>query len=152
MAAMGLGGLYMVHLLAQDYNKIRKTIQPITKVLLGKRDLSNLNRTKLEDKQAARIKVDWNNILKNDPFKCLESLVCQVVAGSESTNPDAQDIQALVEDNISNEKLPSKIIAAYNHGLKYKKNPEKCFIVYKFCIYSARTMLNLLKWCSPTFS
>lgn len=40
MAAMGLGALYLLHLLAQDYMKIRKPAARLAKLLLSKRDLN----------------------------------------------------------------------------------------------------------------
>lgn len=39
LAAMGLGALYLLHLLAQDYMKIRKPAARLAKLLLSKRDL-----------------------------------------------------------------------------------------------------------------
>lgn len=36
---MGLGALYLLHLLAQDYMKIRKPAAKLAKFLLSKRDL-----------------------------------------------------------------------------------------------------------------
>lgn len=42
MAAMGLGALYMIHLLAQDYNRIRKPVAAIAKALFTKRDVDSV--------------------------------------------------------------------------------------------------------------
>lgn len=38
LAAMGLGALYMMHLLAQDYNKIRQPVAKLARFLIHKRD------------------------------------------------------------------------------------------------------------------
>lgn len=43
LAAIGVAALYMIHLLAQDYNKIRKPIA-ITKAFFSKRDLTSENQ------------------------------------------------------------------------------------------------------------
>lgn len=40
LAAMGLGALYLIHLLAGDYQKIRKPAAKLAKFLVSKRDLS----------------------------------------------------------------------------------------------------------------
>lgn len=40
LAAMGLGALYLIHLLASDYQKIRKPAAKLAKFLISKRDLS----------------------------------------------------------------------------------------------------------------
>lgn len=48
LAAMGLGSLWMLHLLAQDYNKIRPPVAKLARLLISKRDvnaaLDNRNR------------------------------------------------------------------------------------------------------------
>lgn len=46
---MGLGALYLIHLLAKDYMKIRKPAAKLAKFLLSKRDLravSSIDKTK----------------------------------------------------------------------------------------------------------
>lgn len=39
LAAMGLGSLWMLHLIAQDYNKIRQPVAKLARLLISKRDL-----------------------------------------------------------------------------------------------------------------
>lgn len=46
---MGLGALYLIHLLAQDYMKIRKPAAKLAKFLLTKRDLDAVNALKTEE-------------------------------------------------------------------------------------------------------
>lgn len=41
---MGLGALYLLHLLAKDYMKIRKPAQKLAKFLFTKRDLDAVSR------------------------------------------------------------------------------------------------------------
>lgn len=40
IAGMGLGALYMMHLLAQDFNRIRQPVRQLVRSLIFKRDLS----------------------------------------------------------------------------------------------------------------
>lgn len=40
LAAMGLGSLWMIHILAQDYNKIRQPAAKLARLLISKRDLN----------------------------------------------------------------------------------------------------------------
>lgn len=40
LAAMGLGSLWMLHLIAQDYNKIRQPVAKLARLLISKRDLN----------------------------------------------------------------------------------------------------------------
>lgn len=40
LAAMGLGSLFMIHLIAQDFNKIRQPIAKLAGLLISKRDLN----------------------------------------------------------------------------------------------------------------
>lgn len=41
---MGLGALYLIHVLAQDYMKIRKPAAKLASFLLSKRDLDAVNQ------------------------------------------------------------------------------------------------------------
>lgn len=41
--------------------------------------------------------IDWNRILKNDPLKCAQSLICQIVAGAEQDNKDVLPMVHLLE-------------------------------------------------------
>lgn len=44
LAVMGLGALYLIHVLAQDYMKIRKPAAKLASFLLSKRDLDAVNQ------------------------------------------------------------------------------------------------------------
>lgn len=37
-------------------------------------------------------KIEWDKILRRDPFSCALSLVCQLSAGAEKSNDDANKI------------------------------------------------------------
>lgn len=40
LAAMGLGSLWMIHLIAQDFNKIRQPVAKLARLLISKRDVN----------------------------------------------------------------------------------------------------------------
>lgn len=40
LAAMGLGSLWMLHLIAQDFNKIRQPVAKLARLLISKRDVN----------------------------------------------------------------------------------------------------------------
>lgn len=44
---MGLGALYLLHLLAQDYMKIRKPAAKLARFLFSKRDLDAVSEKKV---------------------------------------------------------------------------------------------------------
>lgn len=46
---MGLGALYLLHVLAKDYMKIRKPVQKLAKFLLTKRDLDAVSRNATDE-------------------------------------------------------------------------------------------------------
>lgn len=115
---MGLGALYLMHLLAQDYMKIRKPAAKLASFLLSKRDLDAVNSISVFQfcitktihlfvKNTAQLytfhlkqqefNIDWNRILKNDPLKCAQSLICQICAGAERDNKDVTPIIHLLE-------------------------------------------------------
>lgn len=90
LAAMGLGSLYMLHILAMDFNRIRKPVTTLAKLLIFKRDVSGVVNND-------NIEIDWNRIQNNDPLNCAMSLICQIVAGAENNNNEAKNIKALVQ-------------------------------------------------------
>lgn len=94
MAVLGLAALYAVHLLAMDWMKFRKGAMAAAgaaKLLLGKRDLTDVLRSKdvraLEEQMESNI--DWEKIFRKDPFDCVLSLSCQLAAGAEKEDKEA---------------------------------------------------------------
>jgi hypothetical protein len=59
---------------------------------LGKRDITNANRNITKEEIEFEQKIDWDNVLKRDPFSCALSLVCQLSAGAEKKNEEANNI------------------------------------------------------------
>lgn len=55
LAAMGLGAMYMMHILAQDYNKIRKPVAKLARFLIQKRDLNAASPTPDLDKVSMEV-------------------------------------------------------------------------------------------------
>ncbi|XP_037958892.1 uncharacterized protein LOC119688284 [Teleopsis dalmanni] len=165
LMAMGLGALYMLHMLAEDYNKIRQPIaaaRAATQALMtasatlarGKRGLptsdnqTNLDLTtstnNLNSSNNVKLNIDWKRILSRDPFHCLLSLICQLVSGAEQDSKDATQILKFLESSLSD--VPTKISRAFSCGLVFRGATERCYNEYPFCIYSAKTMLRILKW------
>lgn len=96
----------------------------------------------------ASVNVDWENILKFDPFNCALSLICQVSADAEKDNKLAKDIIDLIRNNIGNDLTPKVVINAFNAGKKYRSNFKMCYNDYPLCVYSAKTMLKLIEFYS----
>lgn len=46
LAAMGLGALYVIHLLAQDFNRIRQPVTRFLQTFISKRDLRAMIHTR----------------------------------------------------------------------------------------------------------
>ncbi|XP_055532861.1 uncharacterized protein LOC129722982 [Wyeomyia smithii] len=143
LAIIGLGSLYVMHLLAQDFMKLSKPLFMAS----GKREAVLINRTsalmKFENK------IDWSSILKRDPLECSLSLICQLAAGAEKENDAANAIYNFIEYSIENNKNVSKrIVQSFERGLHlYQFNDadfKKCYPYYPLCIYSAKTMMKLL--------
>lgn len=187
LAATGLGAMYMMHLLAQDWVKIRPirgitqlagmAAQPIQMAIAPIQQASaslNLFRSrrsviqshelgwlrKAQDsgggesvqrgKQVERPPpaIDWKRILSRDPFECLQSLICQLMSGAEEESPEAEVLMDYLESSL--EMAPVKIGRAFSRGLALRGSTELCFNEYPFCLYSAKTMLRILRWFSET--
>jgi len=52
------------------------------------------NFTQLE--QAFEHKIDWDKILKSDPLGCALSLICQLAAGAERKDDEANKIYEFI--------------------------------------------------------
>ncbi|KAH8249528.1 hypothetical protein KR032_010246, partial [Drosophila birchii] len=193
LAATGLGAMYMMHLLAQDWVKIRPirgitqlagmAAQPIQMAIAPIQQASaslNLFRTRREASSSQvhdlgwvrrtqdsgggaaaaagaggrRVQrppppaIDWKRILSRDPFECLQSLICQLMSGAEAKVPEAELLMDYLESSI--EMAPVKIGRAFSRGLALRGSTELCFNEYPFCLYSAKTMLRILRWFSET--
>lgn len=48
---LGLGALYVLHLLAKDYMKIRKPAMKLTKFLFTKRDVDAVSRNSTDEEE-----------------------------------------------------------------------------------------------------
>ncbi|KAH8376166.1 hypothetical protein KR200_006668, partial [Drosophila serrata] len=190
LAATGLGAMYMMHLLAQDWVKIRPirgitqlagmAAQPIQMAIAPIQQASaslNLFRSRREATSSqghdlgwvrrtqdsgggggrvsnGRVQrppppaIDWKRILSRDPFECLQSLICQLMSGAEAKVPEAELLMDYLESSI--EMAPIKIGRAFSRGLALRGSTELCFNEYPFCLYSAKTMLRILRWFSET--
>ncbi|KAL7018396.1 hypothetical protein ACKWTF_010736 [Chironomus riparius] len=148
LLVVGLGALYTIHLLAQDWMKIQAGSKFAARLLLGKRDLTNLSRNITKEEIEFEEKIDWDKILNRDPFSCALSLVCQLSAGAERKNDEANAIYEFITNTIDNVKVPKKLKKAYEHGQGYNKNNkndfEKCYKNYSWCPYSADTMMKFI--------
>ncbi|XP_017134093.1 uncharacterized protein LOC108150445 [Drosophila elegans] len=191
LAATGLGAMYMMHLLAQDWVKIRPirgitqlagmATQPLQQIIAPIQQASgslNLFRSRREASlnqelgwvrrtqdsgggnerggaargmgtvQRTPTAIDWKRILSRDPFECLQSLICQLMSGAEAKVPEAELLMDYLESSL--EMAPVKIGRAFSRGLALRGSTELCFNEYPFCLYSAKTMLRILRWFSET--
>ncbi|XP_036329442.1 uncharacterized protein LOC118741550 [Rhagoletis pomonella] len=164
LMGMGLGAMYMLHLLAQDYNKIRQPVaaaaralatasnavarvkrgntEAITKVykLLNIQEQPGSHNTA----NTTTLSIEWKRILSRDPFECLLSLICQLMSGAEAHSREARLIKEFLETKVTH--APAKIGRAFSRGLALQGATDRCYDEYPFCVYSAKTMLRVLRW------
>ncbi|XP_053960636.1 uncharacterized protein LOC128864900 [Anastrepha ludens] len=164
LMAMGLGAMYMMHLLAQDYNKIRQPVAAAARVLASASN--TVARSKRDNNEAVTkvhkffnipeqsislniantttLSIDWKRILSRDPFECLQSLICQLMSGAESHSREAKLLTEFLETTVA--LAPTKIERAFNRGLALRGATDRCYNEYPFCVYSAKTMIRVLTW------
>lgn len=150
LLVVGLGALYTIHLLAQDWMKIQAGSRAAASFLLGKRDVESVERQVNITKEEIEFeeKIEWNKILNRDPFSCALSLFCQLAAGAAKNNEEANRIYEFITHTIEHTKVPKKVKKSYDQGLKYNLNRKddfkKCYKNYPLCPYSAETMMMLI--------
>ncbi|XP_055627051.1 uncharacterized protein LOC129769063 isoform X2 [Toxorhynchites rutilus septentrionalis] len=150
LAIVGLGSLYVMHLLAQDFMKLSKPLFMAS----GKRGTTNFNRTSVLTSFEEQI--DWSNMMRRDPFKCSLSFICQLAAGAEPKNEAANIIYEFIHYSVeTNSKVPKKLVQSFKRGLSFNKfkevDFENCYPHYPLCIYSAKTMLKLMNLNAKLF-
>ncbi|XP_036225471.1 uncharacterized protein [Bactrocera oleae] len=160
LMAMGLGAMYMVHLLAQDYNKIRQPVAAAARAIVSASNLiTRAKRDTYEDNvnvynllhptvvnvtNTTTLNIDWKIILSRDPFECLQSLICQLMSGADTHSREAKLLMEFLEKTV--DLAPVEVRFAFSRGLDLHGSTETCYNVYPFCIYSAKTMLRVLRW------
>uniref|UniRef100_A0A034V206 Uncharacterized protein n=1 Tax=Bactrocera dorsalis TaxID=27457 RepID=A0A034V206_BACDO len=152
LMAMGLGAMYMVHLLAQDYNKIRQPVAAAARAIVSSSNLRTRAKRDIYENvtNTTTLNIDWKIILSRDPFECLQSLICQLMSGADTHSLEAKLLMEFLEKTVVS--APVEVQFAFSRGLALHGSTETCYNVYPFCIYSANTMLRVLRWFaeSPT--
>ncbi|XP_026288491.1 uncharacterized protein LOC113213596 [Frankliniella occidentalis] len=161
LLALGLGGMYMLHMLAQDYNKItnrpaRPAVAAATRALtraIGKRDVGAvLQERGQEQSEWGPMRRAVGHVLKQvllqDPLGCARKLVCQLAASkSETLRPHEAAILRLVERSKledGDDDASAEFRAAQRLG-KSSGDEARCATRYSRCLIEARTMLKLLQ-------
>lgn len=96
MMVFCLGTLWMLHLLARDYQRIRKPAQTAAR-LLGyfgrrKRDVSALEAESLDATDNGTQSVNWDFIMKFDPLECAQSMICQLATDEDQYEEESEAI------------------------------------------------------------
>ncbi|XP_055684773.1 uncharacterized protein LOC129790944 [Lutzomyia longipalpis] len=141
-----LGSLYCLHLLAQDYQKIRRPAQMATKAVakaLGLDFLTGRRRRSTDEQhEQPEASIQWDTLLRHDPLLCAPSLVCQLAAGATVDFHEGVSIKNFILTN-ANESAPEKVKKARELGHR-ADSVKECFKKFNFCPYSAKTMLRII--------
>lgn len=99
MMVFCLGTLWMLHLLARDYQRIRKPAATAAR-LLGyfgrrKRDVSDFGATTAAlaeslDNSNDTHSVNWDFIMKFDPLECAQSMICQLATDEDQYDEESE--------------------------------------------------------------
>ncbi|GAB0098355.1 uncharacterized protein DMENIID0001_140760 [Sergentomyia squamirostris] len=148
-----LGSLYCLHLLAQDYQKIRRPVQTAAKAAaksLGLEFLTGRKRRSVTDEPDQPPAIQWDALLRVDPLLCASSLVCQLAAGAAIDFTEGLPIKNFILAN-ANDSAPEKVRKARELGQR-ADSVKECFQKYNFCPYSAKTMLRIIHLQVTMFS
>ncbi|XP_034244210.1 uncharacterized protein LOC117646936 [Thrips palmi] len=155
LAAMGLAGMYMLHMLAQDYNKITNRPRPAvaaTRALfraITKRDVSAVSDERGAVEAPSRRGVMAHllrQVLMQDPLGCARKLVCQLSASTKGLRPHETAILRLVQrsEEDDDDEAAAEFRAAEQLG-QSSKDAAKCAARYSKCLIEARAFLKLLQ-------
>ncbi|XP_050528923.1 uncharacterized protein LOC126898682 [Daktulosphaira vitifoliae] len=159
LAGMGLMGMWMLHKLAQDYQKISNgNHRPMgaaaaghaiasTGRLLGlwKRSIPETTVESYVDDDSLHKIFKFDDILLQDRSMCARKIVCEIAATPKSQlNQVELNILKLLSPNEHYDENSAKNIFRKAMELgRRKKNTRACDLEYKKCIFNTRTMFKL---------
>lgn len=90
-----MGTLWMLHLLARDYQRIRKPAQTAARLLgyFGRRKRDVSQDGALTDVGAVdngTHSINWDFIMKFDPLECAQSMICQLATDEDQYEADSE--------------------------------------------------------------
>uniref|UniRef100_A0A8D9E7S5 Uncharacterized protein n=1 Tax=Cacopsylla melanoneura TaxID=428564 RepID=A0A8D9E7S5_9HEMI len=167
LAGMGLMGMYLMHKLAQDYNKIRgpmKAVQAAGRLLgIWKRSIPDealftplhdeppiFDPFKIFDDKSHfgdHLHPTFENVLKFDQNECTRRLVCQLASRKQRLNQNESTILKLIKmkTNQKESNLARQVFEeAANVGYK-SKDPKKCQEVFKKCRFTDKQMQRVIR-------
>lgn len=77
---------------------MRDNLSTAATALFGKRDVGSANQQLNITEQRIEFEqnIDWDKILRRDPFNCALSLICQLSAGAAKDNEEANRIYEFI--------------------------------------------------------
>ncbi|KAG5896433.1 hypothetical protein JTB14_022512 [Gonioctena quinquepunctata] len=142
LASLGLGGLWMVHTLAQDFNFIQANN--------GNNDngdrggiFRNLFKRSIPERERV---IDWETVLSRDPASCARSFICQLAATEKKLlSKEEERMLGLVRNSSHEDTWASKQLQeALRNGGKVTR-PGQCMEIYKYCPFTSQMMMTLLR-------
>ncbi|CAH0388139.1 unnamed protein product [Bemisia tabaci] len=151
LAAMGLIGLYLIHKLAQDWNKIRGGGggggRPGRVLGLFKRSAPEYTELDQMVDDSFDHLPTFESILSQDPMGCARRLVCQIAAKpTKDLQPDEKQILSVLsaEDGFGPDPARDQFKAAAALGRK-KRSEFVCLKTFRKCHFTANQMLKLVR-------
>ncbi|KAI5702079.1 uncharacterized protein LOC103505216 [Diaphorina citri] len=174
MAGMGLIGLWLLHKLAQDYNKIRnpqKAVKAAGRLLgLWKRSIPDdplfdqfrdpdqpildpfkffddkYNGRYDEDDISLNVHPNFDTVLYFDQNECARRLVCQLATRNKDLNQNESTILKLIKMKSNQKDSRSRAIFQEAADVGYKsKDPKKCKEVFKKCRFTDWQMQRVIR-------
>lgn len=169
MAGMGLIGLWMLHKLAQDYNKIRKPAQAAKAAgrLLGlwKRSISEDMVHQLEDQEpvldpfkffdekygsfdsddvSLNVHPNFDTVLYFDQNECARRMICQLATRKQLNQNESAILKLIKMKNQKDRHGREVFRKAADVGYKWK-DAKKCKEVFKRCRFTDAQMLRVIR-------
>lgn len=170
LAGMGLIGMWLLHKLAQDYNKIRKPAQAVKAAgrLLGlwKRSISDemvhhleglepvLDPFKFFDEKYGQSDTDdvslsvhpnFDTVLYFDQNECARRMVCQL-ATRKRLNQNESAVLKLIKMQTNQKDNHGREVFRKAADVGYKsKDPKKCKEIFKKCRFTDAQMLRVIR-------
>ncbi|KAJ8981815.1 hypothetical protein NQ317_007401 [Molorchus minor] len=133
LAGLGLAGLWMIHILAQDFTNVQSSGGD-TKIF----------KRAIQDGTSAQI--NWEIVLSRDPASCARSFLCQLAAADETSLTKEEKVMVEVTRTAAEQATwaGKQLQEALNNGEKVDR-PSQCMKIYKYCPYTSQMMMALLR-------
>ncbi|GLV36250.1 uncharacterized protein CBL_08743 [Carabus blaptoides fortunei] len=145
IAGLGLAGMWMLHTLAQDYDKISNRFMGISTPAKSAISKRSSDGTVPETDIPGFPELKWESVLSQDPEGCVPDFICQLAAvPDENLLPNERNVLKLIRATSEKNTRANKIVRQALR-LGERIHASQCYKYYPSCPYTRQTILSIMQ-------